>query len=106
MPAVRDGWIGLVETENAGLPFQSLLRYRLRSKLLRKFGPEADDSPAGVADWPDQPAGKPGIGQEIRGPNLVGRKTIAKQAVPDWLGRGEVPKRQLVQFPQVKPPLV
>ena len=106
VPAVSDGRIGLVETENAHLLLPVGAEVQAAVELLRQFGPEADDPPAGIADWPDQPAGKPGVGQEIRGPNLVGREAVAEQAVPDGLGRGEVSQRQLLQLPQIEPPLV
>ena len=96
MPAVGDGRIGLVETENARLLLPIAAEIQAAVELLRQFGPEADDPPAGIADRPDQPAGKPGVGQEIRGPNLVGRKAVAEQAVPDWLGRGEISRAAVV----------
>ena len=106
VPAVGDGRKGLVKTEDAHLLLPVGAQIQAAIELLRQLGPEADDPPAGVADRPDQPAGKPGVGQEIRGPNLVGREAVAEQAVPDGLGRGEVPQRKLLQLPQVEPPLV
>ena len=65
MPTVSDLRIGIVETENAHLLLPVAAEVKAMFKLLGQFGPEADDSPAGIADGPDQPAGKPGVGQEI-----------------------------------------
>ncbi len=75
-------------------------------EVLRLFRPEADNPPAGIADRPHHSAWKPRVGQEIRGPDFVGREPVAEQSVPDRLGQGKVAQGKLFQFPQVEPPLV
>src|SRR5208282_1027603 len=89
-PTVSDGRISLVKTKNRSLLFPVRAEIKDAIELLRQFRPKTGDPAAGIADWPDQSAGKTRIGQEIRRPNLVGRKAVAKQSMPEGLNRGEV----------------